>query len=59
MRVNTVKLGVIFVHRGVMDRNFSLDKRGRILKAFAGNEDKRNYKYYVCSQRVSYGKGYS
>jgi L-fucose isomerase-like protein len=33
--VRTVKLGVIPAHRGVMDRNFSLDRRRRLLEAFS------------------------
>lgn len=37
--MNTVTLGVVFAHRAVMDRNFSLDRRARILKAFAGMVD--------------------
>jgi L-fucose isomerase-like protein len=36
--VKSVKLGVVFAHRGVMDRNFSLDRRARILEALAGME---------------------
>lgn len=36
--MNTVTLGVIFAHRGVMDRNFSIDRRARILKVLAGME---------------------
>jgi L-fucose isomerase-like protein len=36
--VTTVKLGIIFAHRGVMDRNFSLDRRARLLKALSGIE---------------------
>jgi L-fucose isomerase-like protein len=31
-----VRLGLVPAHRGVMDRNFSLDRRARLLKAFGG-----------------------
>jgi L-fucose isomerase-like protein len=34
--METIKLGLIPAHRGVMDRNFSLDRRARLLQAFAG-----------------------
>jgi L-fucose isomerase-like protein len=34
--MDTIKLGMVPAHRGVMDRNFSLDRRARLLRAFSG-----------------------
>ena len=34
--MDTIRLGLIPAHRGVMDRNFSIDRRGRLLRAFSG-----------------------
>ena len=34
-----LKIGFIPAHRGVMDINFSIDRRGRLLKVFGGKED--------------------
>ena len=34
--MDTIRLGLIPAHRGVMDRNFSLDRRARLLSAFSG-----------------------
>ncbi len=34
--METIRLGLIPAHRGVMDRNFSLDRRARLLRAFSG-----------------------
>ncbi len=34
--METITLGMIPAHRGVMDRNFSIDRRARLLRAFSG-----------------------